>query len=179
MIQQVRFGAILATTLAATACGGGGPALPQQQAISECGGFEAQTRGVMKADTGYCDAEVLLWSYDSESGTLSLADNRVFLNCCGDHSMVVADDDGIYEITETDAPEFADARCGCMCVFDFTVEVYEVFDQAFDFRLVRNVTDSESGLETIYEGSLDLAEGSGSIILDETDIEPWCSGEGT
>lgn len=177
MIRLSGFAAVLATTVAAAACGGGGPALSQQQAISECGGFEAQLR--TSADTGYCDAEVLLWSYDSEIGTLSLADNRIFLNCCGEHSMEVTEEDGVYVVTETDAPEFGDARCGCMCVFDFTVEVYEIFDQAFDFRLVRDVTDSETGLEIVYEGSLDLAQGSGSIILDETDIEPWCSGEGT
>ncbi len=175
MTKLVSLAAILTTTVAAAACDGGGPALSQQQAISECGGFEAGLRTA--ADTGYCDAEVLLWSYDSETGTLSLADNRINLNCCGDHSMVVSEEDGVYVVTETDAPEFADARCGCMCVFDFTVEVYDIFDQAFDFRLVRDVTDSETGAEVIYEGSLDLAEGSGSIILDETDIGMWCTGE--
>jgi hypothetical protein len=176
MTKLVSLIAILSTSVAAAACGGGGgPEIAQQQAVSECGGFEAQLRTT--ADTGYCDAEVLLWSYDSETSTLSLADNRIFLNCCGEHSMVVTEEEGVYVVTETDAPEFGDARCGCMCVFDFTVEVYDIVDQAFDFELVRDVTDSESGPEVVYEGSLDLSEGSGSIVLDETDIGDWC-GEG-
>jgi len=145
----------------------------------KCGGFEAQARTAAKADAEYCDAEVLLWSYDSETATLSLADNRIFLNCCGDHSMVVTEEEGVYLVTETDAPEFGDARCGCMCVFDFSVEVQEVAMGVIDIKLVRDVTDSETGAEVIYEGSLDLADGSGSVIVDETDVEPWCSGEGT
>jgi len=39
---------------------------------------------------GYCDAEVLHWQYGRSDGTLSLSDERILLNCCGDHAMSVS-----------------------------------------------------------------------------------------
>ncbi len=82
--------------------------IEQTASTSDCGGFDS-TKNALTADAGeeepaYCDAEVLLWKY--ESGKLSLTNARVSLNCCGEHSVSIEEEDeGEYLISEVDAPE--------------------------------------------------------------------------
>lgn len=163
--------AILALALAACE---GGPTfenpLEQTSAVSECGGFP-QTRDL--ADGDYCDAEVLSWQYEEASQTLWLADNRILLNCCGDHSMTISEEQGVYVATERDAPEFDDARCGCMCVFDYTLEA-NIPEGTIALRVVRDVTDWPEGSGTVFDDTIDLTQGSGSVILDDVPITDWC-----
>ena len=172
--------ASLMLALGLSACDNGGESNPiqQQSAISDCGGYILDSPS-MKSPMGdaatYCDAEMLHWSYDANTGTLSLANNRVLLNCCGDHSMRIAEDAGTYVITERDAPEGGSGRCDCMCVFDFTLEAQNLPAGQLPFRLVRNVTDGD-GAQVVWQGDIDLAQGAGSITVDTTDVEPWCSG---
>jgi hypothetical protein len=147
--------------------------------VSECGGFDQAS----KADTpgGYCDAEVLDWSYDAASGKLSLSDRRVLLNCCGDHSVTVAQDkNGAFVITEVDAPEQL-GRCQCMCVYDFEVSFDPGVAPAggpLSIVLVRDVTDDNAPAVTVFSGQLDLSAGSGSEVLDTTDVGMWCESSG-
>lgn len=170
----------LAMALALVACSNDPEetAIQQQSAVSDCGGFileSPQMKNPMGNPATYCDAEVLHWSYDAAAGTLSLANNRVLLNCCGNHQMKVADDGGTYVVTETDAPESGDARCDCMCVFDYTLQAEGIPGGTIPMRVVRNVTDDAEGPQVVWTGDIDLTAGSGTITIDTTDVEPWCS----
>ena len=153
-----------------------GGLIPQTYKISDCGGFDAATKADF-APTGYCDAEVLKWSYDAATGTLKLRDNRVLLNCCGDRTMTLVEKtDGSYEILEVDAPEAAagGSRCNCMCVFDLTMEASAIAGGTIQVTLSREVTDSASGAETIWSGQIDLSKGSGDVVVDSTAVGFWC-----
>jgi hypothetical protein len=142
---------------------------------SDCGGFAELRDALYDAGPAYCDAQVLHWAYDAAAGKLSLADTRVLLNCCGDHSMTIAEQDGLYVVTERDAPEFEDARCACMCVFDFTLEATGVPEAVIPLQIILDVTDSQDGPRVTFEGELDLTQGSGSIVIDDTDADMWCT----
>jgi hypothetical protein len=162
---------------------GGGSALTQFPAVSECGGFVKSGSPGAKIDppttdpATYCDAERLLWVYDAASQSLGLSNTRVLLNCCGDHSISVVEEDGTYVINEVDAPEAAagGARCGCMCVFDYTISVEPIPAGALPVRLVLDVTDSMMPPKVVFEGSLDLSKGSGELVIDPNTVDPWCT----
>jgi hypothetical protein len=142
----------------------------QSSDISECGGFDAAG---YKAAGDYCDAELLVWSYDAEAGRAGLIDQRILLNCCGDHSMSATLVDGVYVLEEVDAPEGGSGRCDCMCVFDFGIEL-EVGGGLMPVRIVRDVTDEGGEATTVWEGVIDLGAGSGSVVIDDSDIGMWC-----
>jgi hypothetical protein len=178
--------ALLLLTLAwMTAVAAGCTPLVQEDRVSACGGFDsaANSQALTADEASYCDAEILRWRYEGALDKLTLTNTRVLLNCCGEHSMTVHQEGDTYIVTERDAPEQigplpgSGARCGCMCVFDYELAVQGVAGDSIALRLVREVTDSDAGVETVWEGELDLSEGQGGIVLDETDVEPWCSGE--
>jgi hypothetical protein len=151
---------------------------PQEDKVSDCGGFEAAGESLFDDSkdkrSDYCDAEVLHWLYDEATQRLKLADARVLLNCCGDHSMTVEEVDGVYVFTETDAPEGGWGRCLCMCVYDFVIKVDNIPPGTISIRIDRVVTDRPEGSGLVYEGELDLTLGSGSEVIDDTDVADWC-----
>ena len=79
--------------------------LVQQQTISACGGFQAALPPETGGADDYCAAELLDWTYDAATETLELTDARALLNCCGVRTVEMAQVDGVYVVTETDAPE--------------------------------------------------------------------------
>lgn len=154
--------------------------LTQNSLVSECGGFAKTKVDPPTPDPAtYCDAEQLLWVYDADAQSLGLTDARITLNCCGEHSMSVAvDDAGTYVVTERDAPQIVGgmaSRCNCMCVFDFGVSVEPVPAGTIDVRVVLEVTDSADASTVVWEGAIDLTKGSGSIVIDSSSADPWCS----
>jgi hypothetical protein len=182
-IPALALAALWAVSISMTACGSIGEELPQSSAISQCGGFEVNQQSQALNGSGddnfdpsssYCDAEVLDWSYDAALGKLALSNNRVLLNCCGNHSIEATDEEGVLVIREIDAPEFDDARCGCMCVFDFAIELEQVAMGTIQLRLMRDVTDDDQAEQEVLVGEIDLAKGSGSVVVDSTDVEFWC-----
>jgi len=178
MTRVILSATFVISMILATACGGysSGPGsiTSQSDQVSNCGGFEQQGDALFDAGLPYCDAEVLHWRYDAATGILELADARILLNCCGIHSMQIAEQDGVYVITERDEPEFDNARCACMCVYDFTIEASGIAEGVIPLRIEREVTDWEEGSGLVWEGELDLSQGSGSVVIDETDVGPWC-----
>jgi hypothetical protein len=149
----------------------------QEDNISACGGFEANGGSLFTDPPEYCAAEVLHWLYEADTQVLKLADARMLLNCCGDHSMTMHMEGDEYVFTETDAPEGGWGRCACMCVFDFTIIVGGIPPGVIPFRIERVVTDWPEETGTVTTGQLDLSEGSGFIVVDETDVYPWCGEE--
>lgn len=151
--------------------------------ISACGGFLAGSEGAKIPPSPdpatYCEAERLLWNYDAETRTLGLLDARIQLNCCGRHAITVAVEDGVHVVTQTDAPEKledgSEARCDCMCVFDYAADVAPVESSTISMRILRNVTDQDPAITLVWEGMVDLTAGAGEVVLSTASAEPWCS----
>jgi len=179
--QVLKMMVVLSAIALVSGCGGytdqNIPVLEQQDRNSACGGFASEGSPLLTPEADYCAAEVLHWTYAAETDTLKLADARVLLNCCGDHSFEVEEQNGVYVFTETDAPDGAGARCACMCVFDFSIEVTGITTGVIPIRIMRNVTDHDEGPVQVFEAELDLTQGSGSMVVDDTDVYPWCGEE--
>ncbi len=181
MLRSIGIPAGLIIALVALGCGGfsSGPGIDDQQyAVSECDGFGTleDYLHTPPPPADYCAAEVLHWEYQAGTETLRLADARVLLNCCGEHSMTIDVVEDVYVVTETDDPEMTDmgpSRCSCMCVFDFTLEAAGIPQGTIQVRLVREISDWEEASGLIWEGELDLGQGNGAIVIDETYVE-WC-----
>lgn len=156
--------------------GGSGGALAQQASVSECGGFAQAALSVAddEAALDYCAAEVIDWAYDAASRTLVLRNERVLLNCCGEHAIAAepAEGGGLL-VTETDDPDHG-ARCGCMCVFDFVLQLEDVDAAALPLTLERLVGDDEDASGTKWQGTIDPSQGAGTIVVDGGDVGPWC-----
>ena len=156
-----------------------GNTIPQSSRVSECGGFDAAQRSSTSYTGDYCASEVLGWTYDAKAGKLKLTDNRVLLNCCGDHSVKVSKQNGTYVITETDAPQQGNQRCQCMCVFDFELSIEQLSGGVISIELVRDVTDDASGPESVFKGKLDLSKGAGAEVVNSKDASSWCDTKGS
>jgi hypothetical protein len=150
--------------------------IPQTFAVSECGGFKVTPQSNNSYQpAGYCDAEVLEWTFEPKDGTLRFSNNRVLLNCCGDRKVTLKEVKGKLVINETDAPELSTgARCHCMCVFDLAVEALKVPGGVVQVELHRSITDGTGGPTLVFDGKLDLNKGSGTLVIDKTDVGPWC-----
>ncbi len=178
-------GAVIVSALAIAACSGnvsGGDETPPSDfdvapQISACGGFVGGNPGAKippPDPTTYCNAERLLWNYDASTKTLGLTNSRILLNCCGDHSITVTKDGDTVVFTETDAPENG-TRCKCMCVYDYASDVSPIETGILSFRIVRNVTDAQPAVTTVWEGTLDLSAGTGEVVVNTDDVGGWCT----
>jgi hypothetical protein len=155
--------------------------LEQTSNISTCGGFNGAGQGLtlegaLTVDpVAYCDAEVLYWEYDATTKSLELLDSRMELNCCGLHSMTVTEVEDVLVVTERDAPEGdgEGVRCGCMCIFDFGVTVTGIEEEQRALKVVLDVTDGQDGPRTVHEGTINLADGSGQIVINDQ-VSMWC-----
>jgi hypothetical protein len=185
-------GAVFFTALVFVACGGGGggsggsgdvpTGLDVTPSLSECGGFLGGGTGTTipppPDKATYCEAERILWNYDAATKTLGFLNARMMLNCCGIHTISAEFDGGTYVIRENDAPEMTPsgpARCGCMCVFDYAADVSPVEGGVIKLEVHRHVTDQEPALTMPWQGTIDLAAGSGELIVSTESAEPWCT----
>ncbi|WP_437600658.1 hypothetical protein [Sorangium sp. So ce590] len=135
--------------------------------VSEAGGFvEPERRLAVEGEESYCGAEVLRWRYDRSSGSLTVADSRLLLNCCGQRVMHVDRIDSIYEITQRDEPDAANPRCDSVCAFDFAVAIPEVAPRKIYVRLLRDVVDAQGSAELIWQGEIDVRKLSGEVVID-------------
>ncbi len=170
--------AVLLVALSTASCGDSSETkvepLSYDAALSDCGGFETKTQ---RSD--YCAAEIAKWEYDHASKTLVFSDNRIMLNCCGEHDITVRQDGDVYAITEHDAPEQTEdggqTRCKCTCPFDYQVELKNMPSDIVEIRLLRNITDDDQWTNAlVWEGTLDLTEESGEIVIDDTPVAFAC-----
>jgi hypothetical protein len=155
--------------------------------VSECGGFTEEAISAIRAplvratsgdsgidsDSGaspYCRDESLSWQYDSKEKVVRLLDRNVMLNCCGQHSIKVLfdQDRDVYEIAERDDAEVRNGqstRCGCMCFFDYAVEIPGVDKEQISLGITVEVSDLESPKRAVWEGDLDLSAGAGQTLI--------------
>ncbi len=135
--------------------------------ISDCGGFSLlENRLATNEEDDMTRDEVLIWEYDAATKAVSLLNQNVWLNCCGEHDMhiVAGDNSTAYDIYETDQPERA-GRCSCMCFFDYQITLPNVQDSPIHLKLIRWVEDNTPQQETIWTGELDLTETEGTILI--------------
>ncbi len=148
--------------------------LPQAATFSLCGGFAAAKTNAPPA-TDYCANEVLTWRHDPQTGRLIVSDNRVPLNCCGDHALTASLEKGVYVLRETDAPEAkTGGRCFCLCVFDFQIAIDNVPAKLITVKLMRDVLDDNAPEQMVWTGQIDLSKATGSVIVDTTDVGATC-----
>jgi len=149
-------------------------AITQQSTVSDCGGFEPKVVEYDNPDAvGYCDAEVLRWTYEASTQKLTIVDARMELNCCGDHSSTIVQDGDTYVVTQVDAPEGGMGRCDCLCVFDFELQAEGIPAEAIEVKVLRDVTDSGVGPELVFEGTFDLTQAAGAETIDPNPSD-WC-----
>lgn len=143
-------------------CACGSNSSIHSDSISECGGFDAGTLAVLKSTSGCND--MLNWQYDASKKTLTVLNAQVSLNCCGLHSIEVAEIDGGYEMTEVDMSKNG-GRCLCMCLFDFETVIKDVAPESIKFVLKRRI--EESGTKEIWNNSIDLTQNIDPVLLKE------------
>lgn len=118
----------------------------------------------------YCAAERVEWSYDSESQVLTVDHRRVEMNCCGERSVEAHQTgENAYEIREFDRPDENGGRCGCLCYFDYKIEIPDVSGST-DLDVIRKKTempDSEPETIDVWSGTLSLSDGSGENTITE------------
>ena len=113
----------------------------------------------------WCEAERLTWVYDDDSAVLTLLHSRVELNCCTEHSITYEQVGDIHVVTEMDrAPR--DGRCRCTCLFDFRSSLEGIEPGMVSILLLLDVEESDE-VVVVWEGDIDLDEGSGVIVIDD------------
>lgn len=152
---------------------------------SSCGGFGAGNESVAAALMIQSDAvlseveqgcdEALNWTGDPATGSVTFVHTNNRLNCCGVRSIeaIPMKDGAGFELAETDRSE-SGARCNCVCLYDFEVEV-PVDQSAMHVKLTLWVEEEESnpGRQVVWEGEIDLSAGFGSVLIRERNGDCW------
>jgi len=140
-------------------CAGQDQALVEQQA-----GFDESCKAdnLLPEEPDYC-TEKLFWHYDAATGTLQMVNAYVSLNCCGIRYVRGEFTEGFHTFIEMDEPD--GYRCRCMCDTIYSMCLHDLAPDLTPIRLLRHVTDETLQPETIWEGELDLNDGSGVIEL--------------
>ena len=137
--------------------------LDQEYTVSGCLSSDAS-----ESRSDYCDHETLEWAYDASQQSLRVKNNRIYLNCEGERSMVVTEvGEGQFEILEHDEDT---ERYACMCLFEFEVTAFGIAEQVIQLDIERVVTDWPQCTGTVWSGTVDLSLGSGMIELDDDDL---------
>lgn len=134
----------------------------QDDEIGACGGYELEGDDL----TAYCANEVIDWIYDPDTGELWMQDSRIPLNCCGRNTMQVAvlSPEDLYVL---EGDEMVDARCACDCLYDYAVTARGVPDTITSLTVERWISDSAVCSDTVWAGSIDLASGAGTIVIED------------
>lgn len=160
--------------LAAVMVAGAGCGIGTNPEVSECGGFETVARAL--DENPDCSDHVVTLTVDQDDpDVVHFVNQGVWLNCCGEHDIKVFLEDGIYVIYEYDEPEgglFGGARCGCMCLFDFAVDIPDVDQEIVSLRIRLDVSDDDIPERTVWEGDLDLSTGTATHVIAEN--VGWC-----
>ncbi len=172
----------LATEHSVSGCGGfGAPSTKLredatgEESVDDEGGAQVEEENPDDELDSMCGDERLTWSYDPSNRALTLYNKDIFLNCCGNHSVGIVQQGDAYIFKEVDQPEDGSARCDCMCLFDFKVILADVDQGNLALAIHRHETDQTESEVTIWQGNLDLSEGSGEVMIEEN--VGWCDVE--
>ena len=169
---------ILVLLIFITACGGGSSdssfvAVGTNPRVSECVNFgTVQNRIISQLEEYYCSDERLLWQYDEVSQTIHFLNKDVLLGCDAEFSISILKDmkTGNYRIEEREDPGTV-MEAVCLCFFDFEIDLNNptTISDTIYVTLTRVINDYEYiGHEyIIWEGSLDLSDSEGDILIEE------------
>jgi len=131
--------------------------------VSGCRGFNSQNLYSLNNEP-ICD-HLISWKYNKIENILSILNQDVMLNCCGEHDVrIEKTEDGIkYTMIDNSVQG---ARCGCSCLFDFSADV-KIVSQGELTISVRTDVEENEGPEAVWEGKINLSEGSGTIVVKE------------
>ena len=158
---------ILLGFMVLTSCGGVDTASSEvEKNISECGGFEERAVFNFKAysEEMSCD-QLVIWKYNKTEKVLNIVNQDVRLNCCGEHDIKIEKTEENIKYTMIDNPDHG-ARCDCMCYYDYSADIGNVSGTEINLSVFTDVAENE-GTENVWEGKIDLSEGSGIIVVKE------------
>ncbi len=116
--------------------------------VSSCGGFVTT-----KSEVPPC-FETLEWNFAND--VLSVKNNKVPLNCCGERSFYAdIEDNNTIVLTEKDNYENG-ARCKCTCSYDFHINVNETIQFPVNVKIKRII---EGDNDYNWEGTFETSEG--------------------
>ena len=138
--------------------------------VSVCGGFDDADEAETADGKRGISEERLSWKYNKSKKLLTLVNENVWLNCCGERSVSASFNEatGIYEIYETDKAEMdgdTSLRCRCECFFDFKIKLPEITSDSITVKIFRVISDSEKPMSAVWKGDLNPGEGSGDILI--------------
>lgn len=71
--------------------------LAKNAKVSGCGGFKDEAFAISFKDEAELDAKCdqqIIWKYDEQSEVLSILNTNIVLNCCGNQSIKIEENDG-------------------------------------------------------------------------------------
>ena len=131
--------------------------------VSECGGFEDRETVTFKEEEQKCD-QLIIWEYNEKEEVLSILNQDVRLNCCGQHDVSIEKNGASVVYTMIDNPNFG--RCDCTCSYDYSADIGNVSETKIDLSVFTDVAEND-GPESVWEGTIDLSEESGTIVVKE------------
>jgi hypothetical protein len=142
--------------------------LAENTNVSGCGGFkdEVSVLGFKNEveQEPKCEQQII-WKFDEQTEVFSIINKNIPLNCCGEHDIIIKEKTEGYDFIMTDAP-VRGARCGCMCVFDYAADIKNISGNSINLSIYID-TEENKGKDLFWEGTIDLAEKSGIIIVSE------------
>ena len=135
--------------------------------VEQTSGYDTTCKpeALLPEEIDYC-TEKIFWEYNQANRTLQLVHGPVALNCCGVRYVNSGVAEEFYTILEMDEP--GEYRCRCMCDTFYSVCIRNVPETLLPIRIFLHVTDETSQPADVWEGELDLSEGSGQIVLGES-----------
>ena len=131
--------------------------------VSGCRGFDNSNTVSLKS-VQRCDQSII-WKYNNQEGVLNIVNQDIMLNCCGEHDVRIEKGYKSIKYIMIDNPE-NDARCGCSCLFDYSADVKIDLEDGRTLAVFTDIAEDE-GLKEVWEGRINLSEGSGAIVIKE------------
>ena len=131
--------------------------------VSGCRGFDNSNTVSLKS-VQRCDQSII-WKYNNQEGVLNIVNQDIMLNCCGEHDVRIEKGYKSIKYIMIDNPE-NDARCGCSCLFDYSADVKIDLEDGITLAVFTDIAEDE-GLKEVWEGRINLSEGSGAIVIKE------------
>ncbi|HPG35117.1 MAG TPA: hypothetical protein PLG63_02170 [bacterium] len=147
--------------------------LAENAKVSGCGGFKDEAFAISFKDETELDAKCdqqIIWKYDEQSGVLTVLNTNIILNCCGNQSIKIEENDGGYDFVMIDKSERG-ARCNCICLYDYTADIKNISGKSVKLSVYIDI-EEEKERQLFWEGDIDLTEKSGTIKVGEINGYP-------
>jgi hypothetical protein len=114
--------------------------------------------------------ESLQWRMNDASGELRVINLGAPMGCAGRRSTRVERIDTLVEITEIDEPS-GDVERSWGCSFDVALAI-EVPPGVVSLRLLRDITDKQTGPVLVWQGEIGGPSSDGTVVLNDGPLPP-------